>query len=122
MEFGCPDLDQPTMSPQASQGKWWVDAGDQNQVKIGRLVIQQVTETGMDLVFLDDMIIIQNQGEIAGQLGDIIDQVDNYRFAVAQLRRTGELARFYSYLLVNILNRGDQVGPEPDRIIVPLVK
>ena len=40
----------------------------------------------------------------------------------AQLGRTDDLARLAACFRVNSLNGGDQVRPEPDRVVIPLVK
>jgi hypothetical protein len=42
--------------------------------------------------------------------------------ATGQLGSADDLARLAAYILVNGLNCGDQVHPEPDWIVVALVK
>ena len=95
---------------------------NQYDVEILGLVFQKIAQACINLSGLDDVIVIQDHDQIAGVLGDVIDQTDRQGFGAAQLECTDDLARICPYLLVNGLNSGDQVRPEPDRVVVTRIK
>ena len=91
-------------------------------MKVGGLVFEEIAQTFMDFSILNKMIVIQDHDQIVRELGDVIDQTNRHGLGAAQLGCTDDLARFCPDFLVDGLNGGDQVRPEPDRIIVALVK
>ena len=66
------------------------------------------------------MIVIQDQDQVARQPGDLVQQADHRRFSAAQLGRADDLARLVAHLRVDGLDRGDEVGPKADRVVVAL--
>ncbi len=71
---------------------------------------------------LDDVIVIQDQDQRVGESGDIVYQADHGGFSGAQLGGADDVAGFVAHLVAHGLNRGDEVGPEPDRVVVALVE
>jgi hypothetical protein len=76
----------------------------------------------VDSALGDDMLIVQHQHEGFGYSGDLIDQ------CCCQLLKSGWLRRFQPPLYrmpdldVDALQRCDQIGKEPDRLIIPFVE
>ena len=49
LQIRCPDLEQLAVGAQAGQREGRIDAGDQDKVQVGRLVVQQIAQALVDL-------------------------------------------------------------------------
>src|SRR5215469_11242259 len=64
--------------PQASQWQWWVGTSDEDEMHLGRRMLQEEHHTAMDRLGGDEVVVVEHEGkifhcmvhEIVGQCGE----------------------------------------------------
>ena len=116
-----PHLDQLTASPQLGQRQRRIDPGDDDQMQLRRLVLEDEGHSLVHLGRLDDVVVVERQHEIVGQRLDLVEQ--RREGGIGRCGGRGEqrqrgLAEFGH----GRAHRRHQVGPEQRRIVVPVVE
>lgn len=64
----CPDNNQLASAEQAGRWKWWVGPGNEHQVHLGRLMLDEICDSVQHMLVVDIEKIIQYEYKPAGML------------------------------------------------------
>ena len=109
------------------QGQGWVLPGVDRGVHQGRLALEEKVYDLVHRFRRDELVVVEDQGQGAGRGGDVVDQGGHQALDGCRARR-GKARRVKHRLdgapdpPIDLLQSGDQIVEELDRIVVTLVE
>ena len=82
MHIPWSNLQQFPSYTQAGDLQGWVDLAGDNQVKIRRQIIDQICDHSVDIRFMNNLVVVQDQEAISFEGDQGIDQLNYYTFKI----------------------------------------
>src|SRR5215204_3081204 len=89
---------------------------------VGRQPLQQERNDPMDLIGVDEMVVIENYGQVVREVGELVDKGACQPFNGRRSWRTQRGENTLPDLLLDSLERGHQVGEKACRVVVCFVE
>jgi hypothetical protein len=121
LQVGGAELGQLPPSPQPGQRQRRVAAAGHHQPQLGRQVAHQQPDRLLDRPGLDQVVVVQHQGDPALPRGELVDDHGHHRLR----RRRGTLERGGDPLAdagPHPVQRSGHIAPEPGRVVVAFVQ
>ena len=115
-------LGQLAPGAQPGQGEVRILAGGNDQVDMGRQMLEQKGEGVVDRFGLNHVVIVEHEDEAALETGDFIEQGGQHRF---RRRRLGGLERAqnaFAGFRLQVLHSSDEISQKAGRVVVVLVQ
>ena len=117
-----PQLVHLTTAAQAGNREGRIGAGGDQDVRLGRQMIDQVSHPVVYGLILDEMIVIENEQGLSRRLTHLVDQGDqdpflDFTFRKLYLGERGDIQGGNP-----AFERGKKVTHEPDRVVITLVQ
>ena len=110
------DLEEIAACPQPTERQRRVGPAGDHQVGLAGEVVDQEAEGVVDLRAVDDVVVVEDDRDVVGAGGEIVQQRREDR--LGRLRRPEERERVRSDPVVDGRDRGDQIGEEHGRVVV----
>ncbi len=89
-------------------------------------MLEQVGELVVNVEGLDDVVVLQDEDDVVGEVGDVVEQFGDEGCRVGRGGRGGMLLQPLQLVGAQawgrVLERGEHVGTEPTRLVVRGVK
>ena len=121
-EVGGAQLGQLASGAQSGQGQRGILAGGDDQVHLGRQVLDQEGQGIVDRPGVEDVVVVENEDDVARDGGDVVEQGRQRRFGRRGLRRLEHGQHPVSDPGRNRLQGRDQVGQEAAGVAVAFVE
>ena len=100
-----------------------VDAARDDEVHVGRQVLEQESDYLVDALGIDHVVVIENYADLSRKIGEFIDEGAKHRFHPRRLGRAKRGKDTFAELLpYGPPKRSNEIRQEPDRIVVSFIQ
>src|SRR5689334_22758296 len=121
-QIGSAQFLQLAACAQATEWKRRIAARGDERVSVRREALDQEAQRVVDAVLLDDVIIVKRHHKLFVVSVDFVQQRREYNFQRRRIRSAQQLRAFVAEIVVDHLERADEVVEKPQRIVVFLVE
>ena len=121
-KVGGAQFGQLASGAQSGEGQSRILTGGDDQVHLRRLVLDQEGQGVVDRLGVEDVVVVENEHDIARDGGDVVEQGRQRRLEWRGLRRLEHRQHPVSNPGRHRLQRRDQIGQETARIAVAFVE
>ena len=121
-EVGAAQLGQLPSGAQSGQGQGWILTGGDDQVQPGRQVLDQEGQGVVDRPGIEDVVVVENEDDIARDGGDVVEQGRQRRLEWRGLRRLEHGQYPFADPGRNRLQRPDEIGQETAGVAVAFIE
>src|SRR5215213_3786269 len=122
-QLGSPDLGylSPGAKPRERQRR--IDAARNDEVGVLREVFQQERDDPVDGLGIDQIIVVENYGDLSREIGHLIDESTRQRLQPRGLRRPKRGQYTLPEFLIDAPpERGHEIREKAGRVVIPLVQ
>ena len=121
-EVGAAQLGQLASGAQSGQGQGWILAGGDDQVQLGRQVLDQEGQRIVHRLGVEDVVVVEHEHDIARDGGDVVEQGRQRRLEWRGLRRLEHGQYPFADPGRNRLQGRDQIGQEAAEVAVAFIE